>query len=228
MSKALSVRSRAASATRQGKAAPRRVEELMAVALDLFSERDFAAVTIKDIANAVGVNTALIYYYFENKEHLFRATIEDATVKALDNYRRVKERHTDPVDLINDWFDNNLELAEPIRKLVKIMLDYSSSGMQIASVDHLIDQFYEEECSILSSSIRRGIALGLFRRVDPDQTALFASTHLDGIMVASLIRERFDLKAAIASLKRLFWEHLGFPEGASRPVAPKPLEDAGS
>ncbi len=38
-----------------------RREELAAVALDLFAERNFAAVTIKDIASALGVNTALIY-----------------------------------------------------------------------------------------------------------------------------------------------------------------------
>jgi DNA-binding transcriptional regulator YbjK len=55
-----------------------RREELAAVALDLFAERNFAAVTIKDIASALGVNTALIYYYFDSKEDLFRAAIESA------------------------------------------------------------------------------------------------------------------------------------------------------
>ena len=43
-----------------------RADELMSAALDLFAERDFASVTIKDSAHAIGVNTALIYYYFES------------------------------------------------------------------------------------------------------------------------------------------------------------------
>jgi AcrR family transcriptional regulator len=198
---------------------PARAEELLTVALDLFSQRGFAAVTIKDIASAIGVNTALIYYYFESKEDLFRATVQDATVKALDNYRRLRERHSDPVDLIGDWFDNNLELSEPIRKLVKIMLDYANSGMQIALVDGLIKEFYAEECSILSGSIRRGIELGVFRAVDPERAALLASTHLDGIMVASMIRADFDLTAAMSDLKRVFWEHLGYDRNATVPRA---------
>lgn len=37
-----------------------RVNEFLATALDLFAERNFASVTIKDIATALGVNTALI------------------------------------------------------------------------------------------------------------------------------------------------------------------------
>ena len=216
MREVLPARSRAERSERE---LPARAEELLTVALDLFSQRGFAAVTINDIANAVGVNTALIYYYFESKEDLFRATVEDATAKALDNYRRLRERHSDPVDLIGDWFDNNLELSEPIRKLVKIMLDYANSGMQIALVDGLIKEFYAEECSILSGSIRRGIELGVFRAVDPERAALLASTHLDGIMVASMIRADFDLTAAMGDLKRVFWEHLGYDRNAVAPRA---------
>ena len=62
----------------------------MAVAMDLFCERDFASVTIKDIARAAKVNSALIYYYFADKEDLFRVMIEHAILRALDNYARLK------------------------------------------------------------------------------------------------------------------------------------------
>ena len=191
-----------------------RADELMSAALDLFAERDFASVTIKDIAHAIGVNTALIYYYFESKEDLFRATVENAVVRALDNYKTLREKHDDPVDLINDWFYNNLQLSDPIRKLVKTMLDYSSSRINFPSVDRLIKQFYDEECSILSDSIRRGIAVGTFKPADADRLALFVSTHLDGIMVAAMIRPAFDLSAAIADLRDLLWQHLGVSESA--------------
>ena len=41
----------------------------------LFATRGFAATTIKQIAAAANVNSALLYYYFENKETLYRETI---------------------------------------------------------------------------------------------------------------------------------------------------------
>ena len=60
-----------------------REEEFLIAALHLFAERNFASVTIKDIAQSLGVNTALIYYYFEDKTDLLRATIELAVARAL-------------------------------------------------------------------------------------------------------------------------------------------------
>ncbi len=187
-----------------------RAIELTATALDLFAERDFASVTIKDIAKACGVNTALIYYYFANKEDLFRATIKNAITVALENYTNLRKRHDDPVDLINDWFDTNLELSGSIRKLVKVMLDYSGSRIRISSIDREVNNFYDVEHSILSDSIRRGIDQGIFHAVDPDRLALFVSTHLDGIMVAAMIRKDFNLDTAMADLRDILWLHLGF------------------
>lgn len=191
---------------------PDRAEEFLAAALELFAKEDFSAVTIKDIANSIGVNTALIYYYFDDKADLFRASLEHSVEQALANYRRLRERHSDPVDLISDWFDNNIELANPIRQLVKIMLDHSTSRTGNRVVDSVIKQFYDEECSILSSAIRHGMEQGVFRRVDPEKAAHMASTYLDGIMVRSLIHRDFDIPAAMNDLKALFWEHLGYTQ----------------
>ena len=62
-------------------------DKFLAASLDLFAERNFASVTIKDIAKALDVNTALIYYYFDSKTDLFRATIEYAVAGAFENVR---------------------------------------------------------------------------------------------------------------------------------------------
>ncbi|KAA3621058.1 MAG: TetR/AcrR family transcriptional regulator [Proteobacteria bacterium] len=186
-----------------------RAGELTETALNLFAERDFASVTIKDIARAANVNTALIYYYFKSKEDLFRATIESAVSRALENYRELREQCDDPVELIDKWFNNNVELSEPIRKLVKIMLDYSCSRISARRIEEAIVSFYQEERSILSDSIRRGIERGVFLKVDPDRLGSFVSIHLDGIMVAAMIRPDFDLEEAVADLRDILWHRLG-------------------
>ena len=65
---------------------PGRSDSFLATSLELFAERNFASVTIKDIAQSLDVNPALIYYYFDSKTDLFRATIEaaeEAVVNAM-------------------------------------------------------------------------------------------------------------------------------------------------
>jgi AcrR family transcriptional regulator len=202
---------RVPAAAHKGPKAKNQAVKLMAVAMDLFCQRDFASVTIKDIARAAKVNSALIYYYFKDKEDLFRVMMEQAILQALDNYTRLKARHTDPTDLINDWFENNVEMSVLMRKLVKIMIDYSHSSVRVASVETLIRRFYKMETGIISTGVREGVAQGIFKSIDPERTALFVSVHLDGIMVASMVRPSFDIPAAMNELRRVFWQRVSHP-----------------
>ncbi|MFD1932154.1 MULTISPECIES: TetR/AcrR family transcriptional regulator [Nonomuraea] len=56
----------------------RRREELMAAALELFSERDAEDVSIDDVASAAGASRALVYHYFGGKQELYVAALRSA------------------------------------------------------------------------------------------------------------------------------------------------------
>lgn len=197
-------------ARKRGASGDGRAEELLGAALDLFAERNFAAVTIKEIASAIGCNTALIYYYFKNKEDLFQATIEMAIDRAFEHFAELRLRHDNPADVLSDWLDNHVDLFDPIHKFVKVSLDYAGSPTRSATTDRSIRQFYDEEARVLSGCIRDGIAKGVFRSVDPDRVAAFISTYLDGVMVRSVIGNSGDLRESIALLREQLWHYLGY------------------
>jgi TetR/AcrR family transcriptional regulator len=48
---------------------------ILAAATDLFAAQGFSGVTIKEIAAKAKVNSALLYYYYEDKEGLYRACL---------------------------------------------------------------------------------------------------------------------------------------------------------
>lgn len=199
-------RSQEAAAVRQR---PDRANELMEAALRQFARQDFNSVTIKDIANSIPVNSALIYYYFDNKEALFRASLDHAASLALVRYEELCEGLEDPVDLIEAWFDNHFESVELIRYMVKVMLDFAATHPQRDMIEGGVQSFYGKERELLSRSIRAGIASGRFRAVDADVAAQVASTMLDGVMVRSHIQSDFDLRGAIDELKTVFWSYVG-------------------
>ncbi|MBP7523964.1 MAG: TetR/AcrR family transcriptional regulator, partial [Propionivibrio sp.] len=60
-----------------------RPSELVSAALDLFVDRGFAATRLDDVAARAGVSKGTLYLYFESKEALFRAVIEEAIVPLL-------------------------------------------------------------------------------------------------------------------------------------------------
>ncbi len=187
-----------------------RVDKFLAAALDLFAERNFASVTIKDIARALRVNTALIYYYFDSKTDLFRATIEHAVAGAFENVRALDDKSADPPTIIAAWLANHVNKYAEIHRFVKIALDFRGAHEGDPEIANTIENFYVEERKLLSKIIREGIKQGLFKPVDPNRLAQFISTHLDGCMVRSVILPDFDLDGAVRDLHKRVLEMLGY------------------
>ncbi len=186
-------------------------DDLSGIALDLFADRHYAAVTIKEIGRAAGVNPAMIYYHFKNKEELFAAAIQNA----IDEAFRLFEKHCSIDDhehamaAIEAWFDIHVILHKRLRNVVKISLDANSLSNVNPAAIASIKQFYAHEKAILESFIQQGIDSGLFQPVDPMQVATMISVSLDGIMAHSLILEDFDMQGAVEEFKRALACRLG-------------------
>lgn len=194
-----------------------RAAEMMMNALHLFAEKDYAAVTTHDIAAACGVNHSLIYYYFKSKQQLFEASVEHFVLDMLRDYEVIAAKHhSDPVSLLDDWFEINIRLAPSLRKLVKVMFDYAGPRGRSVSVDAAIRKFYRQERKIISSGIRQGVRLGIFAPVDPDAITAFVSTHLDGIFFGSMMRKEVDLAERMHQLRRILLQLLAPARAGSR------------
>jgi len=193
-----------------------RVDEFLITALDLFAERNFASVTIKDIAEHLGVNTALIYYYFDSKTDLFRATIEYAVARAFENVRALDNKSADPATIIAAWLSNHVNKYAEIHRFVKIALDFRGAHEGNPDISNTIESFYVEERKLMSKIIREGIKQGMFKPVDPTRMAQFISTYLDGCMVRSVILTDFDLEGAVRDLHRRVLEMLGYKGAVKR------------
>ena len=67
---------------------------IMKEALRLFAEKGYAAVSMRNLAEAVGISASTIYHYFESKEVLFQDMVRQAnelTARARDSFLRVLE-----------------------------------------------------------------------------------------------------------------------------------------
>ena len=67
-------------------------EQIIREALKLFSEKGFAAVSMRDLAGSVGVSVSTIYHYYESKQALVRdmiARANELTAKARDSFFRI-------------------------------------------------------------------------------------------------------------------------------------------
>ncbi len=183
-------------------------EDLKSVALDLFAANGYGQVSIKEIGLAAGVNTAMIYYYFSDKEGLCRAAIEDAAAQVFQAFQEAIDQVRDPKEKIHCWLDTHVQFMSTIRKMVKVSLDLRTDTSGRVEVDKAIGHFYELEKDTLVAFIELGTRNGAFRAVDANDVRRVISTFLDGAMIRSMIRPNFELKQTVDSFQEFLWHYL--------------------
>ncbi|HKY91256.1 MAG TPA: TetR/AcrR family transcriptional regulator [Nevskiaceae bacterium] len=72
-----------------GAKAERTRATILAAAQDVFSKRGFAAAKLEEVADAVGVTRAALFYYFRDKQALFDAVISDSFGPLADRLREL-------------------------------------------------------------------------------------------------------------------------------------------
>lgn len=177
-----------------------RSEHILTIALQLFAERHYNAVSMRDIAEACGINAGLIYYYYENKDELLRRALSHAVEELHRGYDIGQRQQLNPAQELSAWLKMHIPIAPMLIRMAKIMADYAVSSIRDEKTDRLIQEFYAAEQNFLEDCLTRGIAQKLFRPVDVVRTARAFSLQLDGIFYASQARGDEQVAQDIASL----------------------------
>src|SRR5437763_17205259 len=74
-----------------------RPAEIVEAAFAVFAEKGFAAARLDEIAARAGVSKGALYLYFETKEELFRAVVEQAIAPNLQAVRAMIAAHPGPI-----------------------------------------------------------------------------------------------------------------------------------
>ena len=144
-----------------------RPSELVAAALDLFVERGFAATRLDDVAARAGVSKGTLYLYFEIKEALFKAVIEEAIVPLLASAEDViaNDQGTS-IDLLrrllNGWWEQIG--ATRLAGVPKLIIAEARNFPAVAQYYH--DAVIVRGRALLRTLLQRGIERGEFRPLD--------------------------------------------------------------
>jgi AcrR family transcriptional regulator len=177
-----------------------RSEHILTEALRLFAERHYNAVSMRDIADACGINAGLIYYYYENKDELLRRVLSHAISELHTGYDIGQRQHLNPAQELTAWLKMHIPIAPMLIRMVKIMADYAASNIRDEKTDQMILAFYASEQNFLEDCLTRGITQKFFRPVDVTRTARAFSLQLDGIFYAAQARGDNQIARDITSL----------------------------
>src|SRR5687767_8651451 len=85
---------------------------VFAAAADAFSRRGFDGVGVDEIAQAAGVNKAMIYYHFEDKLALYREIVCEMLRDAGTRVTAIASEPVSPADKLSSFIATFVELAD--------------------------------------------------------------------------------------------------------------------
>ncbi|MCB1387958.1 MAG: alpha/beta hydrolase fold domain-containing protein [Rhodobacteraceae bacterium] len=153
-------------------------QSILAAATRIFAGQGYASTRVEDIAAETATSKRMVYYYFGDKEGLYRQVLETAYAKVRAGEAALKLDHLPPAEalrtLVEFTFDHHRSNTDFIR-LVMIENVHKAANLKASG---LMERVNEGAIRKLEDICRRGQAEGLFRS---DITPLELHWHISAL-----------------------------------------------
>jgi TetR/AcrR family transcriptional regulator, cholesterol catabolism regulator len=146
-------------------AAPAREDQVRAAALRLFKEKGYHATSMRDIAEAVGINKGSLYSYIKSKEDLLVPVFEQAQGVLL---RQIEQISADTTATPTERLKRAIHAhVTAVADNLDVLTVYLSEWRQLATESLATNRTQRERYAALFHQILRdGVAAGEFRPMD--------------------------------------------------------------
>ena len=194
-----------------------RPDEVLDAALTLFSTKGYARTSVSEIARAAGLSKGAVYLYFPSKHDILLALVRRAVGTLITDFEAFAALDTLPArSAITQMMTQiGAAMSDPARITIpKLVLREGASAPEIATLYR--EEVLSRGLPVLETLVRRGIARGELRAVDPHH----ATCCLIGAMVSHiLLTELFGMPCK-GTLPELIETHLGIIfDGLTAPLA---------
>ena len=162
-----------------------RREEILTATTELLDRVGLAAIRVADVADALGVSPALVFYHFGTKDALVADAFAHAVDRDLDRLDRATAKDADPLDRLR----RVLRLYGPTGAATgwRLWIDAWALAQREPTLRRVLRRMDERWCAVLREVVDDGVAAGVFRCPDPAGSVVRVSALLDGLSVAALV-----------------------------------------
>ncbi|HEV2176058.1 MAG TPA: TetR family transcriptional regulator [Terriglobia bacterium] len=165
------MRRRASSAVagRRERAAETRAA-ILAAAERIFAERGLAGARTDAIAARAGVNKALLYYYFKDKDALYLAVLDDQFSEFHRQAMQVLESEGSARSVLLRYVSLHLDFIGARHRFAPLFQQMMMTGGK--PFERLVRKYFAPRAEALGRLIERGMREGEFRRGDREHVAV--------------------------------------------------------
>lgn len=162
-----------------------RREEILDATLEQVDRLGLAATRVADVAQALGVSNALVFYHFGTKDTLLAEAFAHAVQRDLDRLDAAVARGKDPVDRLR----RVLRMYGPTGDAAgwRLWIDAWALAQREPVIRKVLRRLDDRWDAVLRAVVEDGTAAGVFICDDPQSTVARTSALLDGLSVANLV-----------------------------------------
>lgn len=103
-------------------------QKILDISLDLFSQKGYSAVSIRDICKHVGIKESSVYYHFKNKQTIFDVLLDKFSKIAKGMMSQLENNFTDKqssflngIDSVSNYFFEQYLMDDFCNKVIRMM-----------------------------------------------------------------------------------------------------------
>jgi AcrR family transcriptional regulator len=182
-------------------------DELLAAASVLMRERDSFDISLSEIALKSGVNSALVKYYFGNKEGLLLMLLERDSKASLSDLGKLLEMDLTSAQKMRRHIAGMINTFYRAPYLCRLLFSMINDSPPERSQD-IADRFVKPLADAYKSIIDEGVRRGEFRPVDPKMFYFTAIGACDQLFSARRTMQRvFGVDEIDDELRKQYVDH---------------------
>jgi AcrR family transcriptional regulator len=167
-------------------------KQLLEQSFELFAEIGYGKITMRQLAQKLGISTGTLYHYFPSKEAMFLQLVEEQVQQDITNF--LTQAESVPADIrsrVSAILDFTKENRDYFSKQLIIWLDYFQQ--QAGGEDALKEDLSQRSVAIFEQLDRETIsAINNYLQVDNYAIGAFILTFINGLLLCQLYAPNLD------------------------------------
>lgn len=160
-----------------------RKAQILEGAKKVFAKLGFERARVDDIAEESGLSKGTLYWYFDSKDAIITAIMDQFFARELSQVRELMDAEVSAKEKLLMFTHFAAEDIVKMQPLMPILFEYWSLLLRRKKVKQVLSNYYKSILEIMVPIIERGIEQGEFRQVDAISVAIAIGAVFEGIIV---------------------------------------------
>ncbi|HEY3428577.1 MAG TPA: TetR family transcriptional regulator C-terminal domain-containing protein [Acidimicrobiia bacterium] len=181
-----------------------RKEAIVAAALTVARQKGLGATTVRAVASEMGTSSGLIHHYFESMDDVLAAAFDRAASEDLQRTVTAMSGGDGPVEKLIAFFDNYSVTGSDWT--FQLWLDAWAEASRRPALRATSERLNVEWQQLVATTLKEGVADGVFECPDPDATAWRIISLLDGLSLQVVAHQSTLARSTVAEWSRDYAE----------------------